>query len=176
MGCLVSMIAVFVFFAYLLNSVQDMAEEAKKVRSSEPRLETAAGSDAEENATVDVINAARLSSLLSAVKHYAEDHQGELPAMDNPEAVRNALFPRYVTGEGVLQPPGSRMPYLPNPALSEKPLKSFIKPGKIIAFYEPLDPVGAERLKRRAVVFLDGNQYTVTPPEWDVLRQKAGIP
>jgi hypothetical protein len=165
-----------------------MAAEAKKARSPEPVTVTATGgggteshhavpgAGAEENTTIDVINAARLSSLVSAARRYARDHQGLLPPMDSPEALHAALFPRYVAGQGIFQLPGSRRPYLPNRALSGKPLKSFPKPGEIIVFYAPLDSVAQEQEQRRVVVFLNGNQRRVTPPEWDVLRKKSGIP
>jgi hypothetical protein len=169
------MIAVFAFFAYLLHSVQDMAEEAKKVRSPKPTIETSRLST-EENATLNVISAARLSSLLSAVERYAKDHQGMLPPMNDPETLRAALSPAYVAAEGIFHSPKGRQAYLPNPALSKKPLKSFRNPAETIAFYEPLDSAAQQRDKHRAVVFLDGSQRTAAPREWDVLRKKAGIP
>jgi hypothetical protein len=131
---------------------------------------------AEEDATLNVISAARLSSLLSAAKRYAKDHQGQLPPMDGPETLRAALSPAYVTAEGIFHSPRGREMYLPNPALSKKPLKLFADPAEIIAFYEPLDSAGQQREGHRAVVFLDGSQRMAAPLEWDVLRKRAGIP
>jgi hypothetical protein len=169
------MIAVFAFFAYLLHSVQDLAEETKKERSPTPTIATSRWGT-EENATLNVISAARLSSLLSAVKRYAKDHQGQLPPMDTQKTLHASLSPAYVTAEGVFHSPQSREAYLPNPALSKKPLKSFPDPAETIAFYEPLDSAEQQREKHRAVVFLDGSQRMASPQEWDVLRKKAGIP
>lgn len=124
----------------------------------------------------EIINGARLPLLWSAARRYAVDHGGQLPPMQTPDAVRAALVPRYLDGTGVFQSPRGEKQYLPNPALSGKPLKSFAKPAETVAFYEPLDAAGPEAKKRRAVLFLDGNLRTVTPSEWDALRTKAGIP
>lgn len=185
MGCLGSAIAVFAFFAYLLQTAQDMADKVNKapspteqtavevkIDSIQPRR-VSTGADDKDSSTMEVINAARLSSLLSTIRLYAKDHQGMLPSMDNPEALRVALSPKYIRGEGVFQTPRDQMAYLPNPEISGKPLKSLLKPGEIIALYEPLEPT---REKRRAVIYLDGTLRRVTPPEWEILRKKAGIP
>ncbi len=174
-GCLGGMMAVFAFFAYLLHSVQDIAEEARKTRSTEPTIQATAG-PSEENGTISVINSARLASLLSAAKRYSKDHQGLLPPMDSPEALQASLFPHYVTGEGVFRVPQGGKPYLPNPALSRKPLKVFTKPAEVIAFYEPLDSNEAGDEKGRTVVFLNGNQRKTASGEWNSLRKKAGLP
>jgi hypothetical protein len=177
MGCFVSAIAVFAFFAFLLNSAQDMADEAKRARTPQSQIEVdGARSTTAPDPTAEVVEAARLTALLSAVRRYAKDHKGLLPPMESPEAVRAALFPAYVPGEGVFQTSHSQRAYLPNPALSGKLLKSFASPSEVIAFYEPLDPIEPEREKHRAVLFLDGSLRRLTPPEWDVLRKRAGLP
>jgi hypothetical protein len=190
-GCFVGAIIVFAFFAYLIHSVQDMADTVKKNHSSPPpmgkmvdtdkigSLEGSSvpgdsGDDAE--ATAEIINATRLPALLSAAQRYAKDHADSLPPMETPEALHAALSPTYVTGEGVFQSPDGNKPYLPNPSLSGKPLNSFSKPAEIIAFYEPLEPTEADKGKRRAVQFLDGSQRQVTAQEWDDLRKKAKLP
>ncbi len=191
MGCLGSTLAVFAFFAYLLNSAQNLADEANKPRLSKPQAEKAAAAgsigsdqssagsgDAEEakEKTLHVINDARLSALLSATRRFAKDRQGMLPPMNSPDALQRALVPGYIRAEEVFQAPGSGMLYLPNPTLDGKALKSFTRPAEIIAFYEPVETAGEEPEKRRTVLFLDGSLRRVTPDQWDILRKKGKLP
>lgn len=99
-----------------------------------------------------------LPVLLTAIRQYAGNHEGKLPEMTSPAALKTALFPRYVGDENAFVRFPDQTPYLPNPELSGKTLKSISNPGATIVFSEPAAgfPIKSEARPTHAVIFLNG--------------------
>ncbi|MBC8100963.1 MAG: hypothetical protein H7Z41_00045 [Cytophagales bacterium] len=189
-GCFLGMVVVLAFFAVLQHTARDFAEQVKQSNPSNPssspgvptdatgsrdRSTESEGEEADDAMTVDVTNAARLPLILNAMRRYADDHDGLLPPMDSPESLRAALHPGYLPGLAVFGSPHRDLPYLPNPALSGKPVNSFARPAETIAVFEPRWGTETQVQTRRAAVFLDGTCRSFTLPEWETLRQKAHL-
>jgi hypothetical protein len=160
-GCFGVAVIIVLFFAYLLNFVETLAHEHGAPNASArapmmPPVYLPATPNASVALTDEVLQAAnldRLPALMAGTRQYARAHNGLLPPMRTLAAFRTALFPAYVTTDGVFVSLRTGTPYVPNPYLSNKPLAAAAAAG-LPLFCEPL-PAGISGMPR-AVMFANG--------------------
>jgi hypothetical protein len=127
-----------------------------------------------ERARASAINTSSLSNLKqigTAMVMYAQDYDEVFPPLRNPAEAKRLLMP-YIKSEDVFVHPGSKKPYVPNPAASRKSLAVIERPVDLIVFYEPdAAPDGT-----RGAVFADGHAKRLTPIQWQNAAKYSQIP
>lgn len=131
------------------------------MRFSEDTLQVALVKRQREDVRMD------LPLLWSAMTAYAEDHDGSLPPMDSPEALKTALYPKYVSNGAAFVRHGDSAPYLPNAELSGQKRAEWENPGETVVLSEPEGGKTAGTRKyatsERAALYLDGTVRMQTP-------------
>ena len=154
------------------NLEQELAASAKIAEAFEApvkgRPETAQRLPQED------LNAASLSNLKQlalALSMYAQDWDAQLPPMDDPATVKEALLP-YANSGAIFINPMTKKPYLPNAKFSQRKLIHLPYPAEMVVFYEAQpQPDGS-----RDASFLDGHAKRVTAAEWERIKKISKIP
>jgi hypothetical protein len=126
----------------------------------------------------------RLDALGTGLRVYLWQHNGVLPPLWNPTAVRRALEPdgpsmrRFPGRErlSILMDSATDTPFVPNARLSLRPLQEFAAVrGTTVVFYQRWG-TGPLECRSRLALLLDGEVVSVDGPEWERLRRASGIP
>jgi hypothetical protein len=113
-----------------------------------------------------------LKKLGEALTMYSADYDETLPEMTSAEAVKKALAP-YVKDETAFAHPETKETYLPNPALSKKPVGHVEEYGEwMVAFYE----AAPAKDGTRGIVTIDGTVKRVAEKDWEGLKKASKIP
>lgn len=153
-GCKISLllgmtVAIFGFFAGLMNFTEGAAETARVKRQRN-----------------DVIQ--DMSLLAVATREYAAGHGGRLPPMESASAFKKALYPALISEEDHFVRFGDNVPYKPNALISRKPLTSFHDLSGVLVLMEPEGGLQTKKEIRdgappfRATAFLDGAVQSAT--------------
>lgn len=111
---------------------------------------------------------ANIRQLLIAILMYAQDHDQQMPPIENLAALKGILN----MPEAIWRHPMEGMSYAVNVNLSNKALGNFDQPNEVIVIYEPTPwPDGMH-----VVGYLDGHVETMRDERWQELRARAGIP
>jgi prepilin-type processing-associated H-X9-DG protein len=119
------------------------------------------------------VNAASVSNLKQiglGLAMCADDHDGKLPNMSDPQSMKKALT-KYITSENVFVHPKTGKPYQPNPSMSGKEWQETNTVDAVLV-YEP-DPA---QDGTRAVLFGDGHVERVNETKWLGLKKTSNIP
>jgi hypothetical protein len=155
-GCGLAFLFVMMFFGYLLNvSDTTLRAAAEKRKAADAKFD--------------------LPLLYQGIAQYAEAHEGALPPMESPAALKAALHPTYVSNEAIFLNLRDKEPYLVNPHLSGKPLNEpgeEWKPDQTVLVAEA---TADEKTKVRRAVLLDGSFREVPEGEWDALAKASKL-
>ncbi len=115
-------------------------------------------------------SSSNMKQVMFAILQYTQDYDEKDPPMQSMYVLKKAILP-YVRNEEIFRQPSTKTFYVPNAALSKKPLAKIAEPSRTAAIYEAQpDSNGI-----RAVAFADGHVKRITPAEWTKIKKDSGI-
>ena len=126
-----------------------------------------------EGANGSAVNAnsvANLKQIGLGLAMCADDHNGKLPDMSDPQTMKKALT-KYITSEKVFVHPKTGKPYQPNPSMSGNEWQRTNTVDAALVY--EADPA---QDGTRAVLFGDGHVERVTATRWLDLKKTSNIP
>jgi hypothetical protein len=111
-----------------------------------------------------------LPLLYDGLRRLANDNNGKLPALDTPEQLKAALYPRYIAFEEAFTRFGDKTPYMPVPDLSGKKWATLPKTeGYLLYESQPVRATAATPAPGRALLRTNGSVARVSEAEWKAL-------
>ena len=122
----------------------------------------------DKNVNLNSVN--NLKQIGLGLAMYADDHNGKLPDLSDPQSMKKAIT-RYIANEKVFLHPKTGKPYQPNPSFSGKEWQGTNTVDNVLAYEaEPGDD------GTRAALFGDGHVARVNETRWQELKKTSNIP
>ncbi len=126
--------------------------------------------DTAHDSAVTTSSQSNMKQLALGILMYSQDYDEVLPPMKTAAELKKAIMP-YVKNEAVFVHPQTKAPYMPNPILTNKPMRKIANPAQFVLLYEPAASNG-----KRCVAFADGHTKVIQESEWPRLKKACKIP